>query len=135
MELCENGELFDYINDKGSLGQSLGGKIFYQIYEAVNYLHQNKIAHRDIKTENILLSKEMNAKLIDFGLANSYSESNRLKTFCGSPSYLAPEIIQRKTYNPKMIDVWCLGVLLYIMLEARLPFYDDSDELQKKNIL
>ena len=77
----------------------------------------------------------MNVKLIDFGLAKQYEENLRLKTFCGSPSYLAPEIIQRKIYNPKMIDVWCLGVLLYIMLEAKLPFYDDSDELEKKNIL
>lgn len=69
----------------------MAGKIFVQIHSAVKYLHQKKIAHRDIKTENILLDAHMNPKLIDFGLAKEYDDLNMMmQTFCGSPSYVAP---------------------------------------------
>ena len=74
MELCENGELFDLINRQGHLSEVTAAKIFTQLYSAICYLHQQKIAHRDIKTENILFDGEMNVKLIDFGLANRYGE-------------------------------------------------------------
>jgi serine/threonine protein kinase len=65
----------------------------------------------------------MNVKLIDFGLANRYGNDERLKTYCGSPSYLAPEVVFHRDYKAKAIDVWCLGVTLYTMLEAQLPFF------------
>lgn len=102
-------------------------KIFMQVYSAVKYLHFKKIAHRDIKTENILLDANMNAKLIDFGFSKEYSsEDPMMETFCGSPSYVSPEIIKKLKYNGEKIDVWSLGVTLYIMLEASEPFYGET---------
>ena len=74
-ELCQKGELFDYINSHGPLPEKLAANIFQQIYEAVCYLHSKGIAHRDIKTENILLTHDLKAKLIDFGLSNTYKEN------------------------------------------------------------
>ena len=77
------------------------------------------IAHRDIKAENIVFDQDMNAKLIDFGLAKNYSaagDKEKLKTFCGSPSYNPPEIVKKKQYNGELADVWSLAVTLYAML-------------------
>ena len=135
MEICENGELFDYINSHGPIGEKMANKIFYQLYDALCYLHNKNITHRDIKTENILLDSHMNIKLIDFGLATTYERGEKLKSFCGSPSYLAPEVVLRKKYDPELVDVWCLGIALYIMYEARIPFYDDNDDVEKNKIL
>lgn len=120
MEYCEKGELFDYINNHGALSIDMAAKIFKQMHSAIAYLHENGIAHRDIKTENILLTKDYDAKLIDLGMANYCKESKNmmLSTFCGSPCYLSPEILSRKPYDAKSVDIWCLGVTLYVMLTA-----------------
>lgn len=75
--------------------------------------------------------------MIDFGLSSYYDfqiEDAYLETFCGSPSYISPEMMKKDKYQPKMIDVWCLGVALYAMLEARLPFYAEDPSEQKRNI-
>ena len=103
-------------------------KIFKQVYSAISYLHEHSIAHRDIKSENILLDRNYNAKLIDFGLAVQYTKGEKLWGYCGSPSYLAPEMINRKGYDPEMVDVWCLGVTLYVMITGSLPFYSQDPE-------
>ena len=100
MEFCENGELFEFVKTRGPMKEELAAKIFMQIYSAVKYLHLKKIAHRDIKTENVLLDANMNAKLIDFGFSKEYtSEDPMMETFCGSPSYVSPEIIKKQKYN------------------------------------
>lgn len=75
MEYCEKGELFDYINENGPLTKKMAKNIFKQVHSATCFLHKNKISHRDIKTENVLLDSKMNAKLIDFGLASFYGKS------------------------------------------------------------
>lgn len=99
--------------------EEVAGKIFVQLYSAVKYLHLKNIAHRDIKAENVLLDAQMNPKLIDFGLAREYNAFNpMMETFCGSPSYVAPEIIKKQKYVGEKVDVWSLGVTLYVMLEA-----------------
>lgn len=128
MEYCSKGELFDYINNHGPVSIEMATKFFKQIHSAVTYLHENGIVHRDIKTENILITADNNAKLIDFGMANFCKEEKKmmLNTFCGSPCYLSPEILSRKSYNAKLVDVWCLGVTFYVMLTAKLPFYDQN---------
>lgn len=136
IEFCSRGELFEHINKCGPLSYNRALKYFKQIYSAVCYLHYHSIAHRDIKTENVLIDERGNAKLIDFGLSSYYGtdDSHFLKTFCGSPSYLSPEMMKKNKYDPKMIDVWCLGITLYAMLRAQLPFYDDDPQEQKNRI-
>jgi serine/threonine protein kinase len=135
MEFCENGELFEYIKKNGPLGEELAARIFLQLHSAVRYLHLKKIAHRDIKSENVLLTAQMNPKLIDFGLSKEYSVmSPMMETFCGSPSYVAPEIIKKLKYSGEKVDVWSLGVTLYIMLEAAEPFFSKSNSETKSKI-
>lgn len=128
LELVKGKELFEHVSKFGPLKERQAAQILYQVCSAVQYLHSKGISHRDIKTENIMIDSDFNAKLIDFGLARDFSvsEDKMLETFCGSPSYTAPELLEKKRYDGKMVDVWCLGVALYVMLEACLPFDQDG---------
>ena len=97
---------------------------------AVEYMHSLNIMHRDLKPENILIIKEkgkFKIKLIDFGLSNFYSNSNKLKTACGSPSYAAPEMLLGTKYDGLKADIWSLGIVLYAMVCGYLPFEDDNE--------
>ena len=91
-----------------------------QLLEILAYLHLRKISHRDIKLENIIIDKQGQIKLIDFGF--SCNAERPLNTFCGTISYMSPEIVSRKDYDGSLSDVWSAGVLLYILLSGRLPF-------------
>ena len=82
----------------------------------MKYLHEQCICHRDLKLENILIDERNNVKLIDFGFSVSTPLDSKLKIFCGTPSYMAPEIVQKKEYNGFSTDVWSLGVILFLML-------------------
>ena len=116
MEYCQNGELFNHINSRGPLSEKKAAKIFKQILSAMKYLKSQRIFHRDIKCENILFDRNWNAKLVDFGLATKEADKNFSTTFCGSPSYTAPELFLKPKYKAETVDVWCLGVTLYAML-------------------
>jgi len=118
-------ELFDYIVKHGRLGETKARKLFQQIICAVEYCHRHKIVHRDLKPENLLLDKNMNVKIADFGLSNIMTDGNFLKTSCGSPNYAAPEVIGGKLYAGPEVDVWSCGVILYVFLVGRLPFDDE----------
>ena len=118
-------ELFDYIVKHGRLGEVKARKLFQQIICAVEYCHRHKIVHRDLKPENLLLDKNMNVKIADFGLSNIMTDGNFLKTSCGSPNYAAPEVIGGKLYAGPEVDVWSCGVILYVFLVGRLPFDDE----------
>jgi carbon catabolite-derepressing protein kinase len=118
-------ELFDYIVKHGRLGEARARRLFQQIICAVEYCHRHKIVHRDLKPENLLLDKNMNVKIADFGLSNIMTDGNFLKTSCGSPNYAAPEVIGGKLYAGPEVDVWSCGVILYVFLVGRLPFDDD----------
>jgi 5'-AMP-activated protein kinase catalytic alpha subunit len=97
------------------------------------YLHKIGICHRDLKPENLLLDDQMNIKIVDFGLSNTYKFGENLKTACGSPCYAAPEMIVGKRYNGLNADLWSLGVILYAMTCGYLPFEDpDTNKLYKK---
>ena len=96
--------------------------IFQQIVEAVDYLHDINIIHRDLKMQNILINEKFEIKLIDFGFANFYNKKKKFNVYCGTPSYMAPELACRIPYDGKASDVWSLGVLLYIMLTGDFPF-------------
>lgn len=97
-------------------------------------MHKIKICHRDLKPENLLLDENMNIKIVDFGLSNTYKKStDTLKTACGSPCYASPEMIAGKRYLGLDTDLWSLGVILYAMTVGYLPFEDpDTNKLYKK---
>ncbi|KAG9487456.1 hypothetical protein GDO78_007358 [Eleutherodactylus coqui] len=131
MELCTQGDLLEFIKSRGPMPEDVARKLFYQIATAVKYCHDIDIVHRDLKCENILLDQEFNIKLSDFGFArrlvhNSNGKMLLSETFCGSPAYAAPEVLQGIPYEPKIYDIWSLGVILFIMLYGSLP-YDDSN--------
>lgn len=88
----------------------------------MKYLHGLNICHRDLKLENILIDERNNVKLIDFGFSVCSSPDQKLKIFCGTPSYMAPEIVQKKDYSGFATDIWSLGILLYVMLTGNYPF-------------
>jgi serine/threonine protein kinase len=95
-----------------------------QILSAVDYCHSNNIVHRDLKIENILIDKNGNIKLIDFGLSNFYSSDSLLTTYCGSLYFASPELLNGKPYLGPKVDVWSLGIILYVLVCGRVPFDD-----------
>ncbi|CAI4231887.1 unnamed protein product [Auanema sp. JU1783] len=122
MEYACGGELYDYVSKSGSLPEPEARRIFRQITSAVLYCHKHKVAHRDLKLENILLDQDNNAKIADFGLSNYFSDKSLLSTFCGSPLYASPEIINGTPYHGPEVDCWSLGILLYTLVYGSMPF-------------
>ncbi|CAI5515443.1 unnamed protein product [Closterium sp. Naga37s-1] len=126
MEYAENGELFDYITQRGRLTEGEARRIFQQIVAGVEYCHRRMVVHRDLKPENILLDASWTVKIADFGLGNLMTEGHFLRTSCGSPNYAAPEVISGRFYCGPEVDVWGCGVVLYTLLCGRLPFDEKS---------
>uniref|UniRef100_A0A1B6HY99 Protein kinase domain-containing protein n=1 Tax=Homalodisca liturata TaxID=320908 RepID=A0A1B6HY99_9HEMI len=129
MNLCEKGDLLEYIKRKGALVEFKARTFFRQLVSAIIYLHNQDISHRDLKCENIFITAKDDMVLGDFGFArrcrDPYTQKRILsETFCGSAAYAAPEILQGVAYNPKMYDVWSMGCILYIMLTSSMPFDD-----------
>ncbi|KAI1264136.1 kinase-like domain-containing protein [Xylariaceae sp. FL1019] len=133
LELAPEGELFNFIVLKQKLSENETRDLFVQLFQGIKYLHDRNIVHRDIKPENILLvDKEAHAKLADFGLAKIIGEESFTTTLCGTPSYVAPEILAEGRHRKytKAVDIWSLGVVLYICLCGFPPF---SDELYSRD--
>ncbi|XP_030745163.1 testis-specific serine/threonine-protein kinase 3-like [Sitophilus oryzae] len=130
MDYCQLGDLLEYIRDYGAFSEEKSKFYFKQVVDAVSYLHNLDIAHRDLKCENIFIMWNDQIKLGDFGFARWCKNRNGKMvlsdTFCGSAAYAAPEILKGISYDPKMYDIWALGCILYIMLTASMPF-DDVD--------
>ncbi|XP_058461215.1 testis-specific serine/threonine-protein kinase 3-like [Malaya genurostris] len=126
MDYAEGGDLLKFINKNGPLKEVQAKLWFAQLVSAVRYLHSIDIAHRDLKCENILLTKKGVIQLADFGFARECGEQhgNFSETYCGSAAYAAPEVILGKPYNPMAADVWSLGIILFVMLSAAMPFDD-----------
>ncbi|XP_031620795.1 cAMP-dependent protein kinase catalytic subunit 3 [Contarinia nasturtii] len=122
-EYIIGGELFTYLRNAGKFNNSTANFYASQIILALEYLHENSIVYRDLKPENLLLDREGHLKITDFGFAKKLKD--RTWTLCGTPEYLAPEIIQSKGHN-KAVDFWALGILIYEMLCGFPPFYADN---------
>jgi 5'-AMP-activated protein kinase catalytic alpha subunit len=118
-EYASEGELFSRIVEQNQLAEPEACFYFYQLVEALDYLHSHDIAHRDIKPENVLLDKGGQVKLIDFGLS-SCAPSGLFSTPCGSPCYAPPEMICKQVYEGKGTDVWSLGITLFAMVTGTL---------------
>ncbi|XP_038187362.2 sperm motility kinase X-like [Arvicola amphibius] len=132
LEFAAQGDLVTLIEEGGPLQQKEAQHIFCQIVCAVHYCHDNDIAHRDIKLDNILLDGKGNIKLCDFGLAIRVSSGQRCKGFCGTVEYCAPELFDDTEYDARALDIWSMAVVLYVMVTARFPFkartYPDMKE-------
>jgi len=130
LELCPGGELFDRIVDMGHFTEAQAAEVTFKLISALKYMHDQGVAHRDLKPENMLMtSKDADAevKITDFGLSKFFDENSSLmKTPCGTPGYIAPEVLHMKGYN-KLCDIWSLGVIVYILLCGFPPFYADND--------
>jgi tRNA A-37 threonylcarbamoyl transferase component Bud32 len=122
--------LHSYLKPKPSrrLPEAEAKKIFKQIMEGLGYLHSMDIVHRDIKLENLLLDSKNNVKIIDFGFSIENPKDKTLNVFCGTPSYMAPELVTKKNYYGHLIDIWAAGILLYVMLAGYFPFKDVSEK-------
>nr|XP_019567028.1 PREDICTED: NUAK family SNF1-like kinase 2 [Rhinolophus sinicus] len=134
MEYASRGDLYDYISERQQLSERDARHFFRQIVSAVRYCHQNGVVHRDLKLENILLDANGNIKIADFGLSNLYHQGKFLQTFCGSPLYASPEIVNGKPYTGPEVDSWSLGVLLYILVHGTMPFDGQDHKTLVKQI-
>ena len=127
MEYVDNGNLLDYVNGNGRLSEDQARRYFTQLIAVLEYLHvEKKVAHRDLKCENVLLDRYNNIRVIDFGLSNMFSDvCPQLNTACGSPAYAAPEMVKGNAYT-HAADIWSAGILLYAITVGHLPYDDDN---------
>ncbi|PAN31176.1 hypothetical protein PAHAL_5G402000 [Panicum hallii] len=127
LEFVNGGELFDKIAVKGKLSEHEGRRLFQQLIDGVSYCHDKGVYHRDLKPENVLVDRKGNIKISDFGLSalpQHLGNDGLLHTTCGSPNYIAPEVLQNRGYDGSLSDIWSCGVILYVMLVGYLPFDD-----------
>ncbi|XP_022844672.1 CBL-interacting serine/threonine-protein kinase 1-like [Olea europaea var. sylvestris] len=127
LEYVNGGELFDRISSKGKLSEAEGRKFFQQLVDGVSYCHNRGVFHRDLKLENVLIDVNGNIKITDFGLSalpQHFRDDGLLHTTCGSPNYVAPEILSNRGYDGATSDTWSCGVILYVILTGYLPFDD-----------
>lgn len=142
MELATGGELFDRIVTRGNFTERDATRVLHMVLDAMRYLHGLGITHRDLKPENLLYyhpGNESKIMITDFGLASfrkttEGSENNMMRTICGTPEYISPEILLRKPYT-QSVDLWAIGVVAYILLSGRMPFDDDDRTRLYRKIL
>ncbi|XP_077211123.1 CBL-interacting serine/threonine-protein kinase 24-like isoform X2 [Tasmannia lanceolata] len=127
LEFITGGELFDKIVHQGRLGENESRRYFQQLIDAVDYCHSKGVYHRDLKPENLLLDSNGNLKISDFGLSALPQQGvGLLHTTCGTPNYVAPEVLSHLGYDGSAADVWSCGVILYVLMAGYLPF-DETD--------
>ncbi|XP_075695874.1 serine/threonine-protein kinase SIK2 isoform X2 [Rhinoderma darwinii] len=134
-EYAKNGEIFDYLANHGRLSESEARRKFWQILSAVEYCHSRHIVHRDLKAENLLLDNHMNIKIADFGFGNFYKTGEPLATWCGSPPYAAPEVFEGQQYEGPQLDIWSMGVVLYVLVCGALPFDGPTLPILRQRVL
>ncbi len=140
MEYACNGDLLHYLKSKKRLSEAEARKLFRQIVYGLAHIHCRSILHRDIKLDNLLLDEDMSVKICDFGVSRIIGKCQLIKEQCGTPAYLAPEIIINKGYSGYNSDIWSLGIVLYAMLCGTVPYRGNSlqeliDDIRAKEIL
>jgi len=134
LELVKGGELYDKIVEEGEYTEEETKLIILQVLDAVEYLHDNGIAHRDLKPENILCVthtdpkspfRNEQIKVADFGLSKMFSTGDELISQCGSPTYVAPEVLMAKPYT-EAVDMWAIGVITFVLLTGCFPFFEEG---------
>jgi serine/threonine-protein kinase CHEK1 len=147
LELAEGGDLFDKVEADEGVGTDVAHFYFMQLIQAVSFMHSKGVAHRDLKPENILLSGEGDLKIADFGLATLFqhnSQKKRCTTVCGSPPYIAPEILQLggrrnpdgtkvRGYEPDLTDIWSCGIILFVLLVGNTPWDEPTRQSYEFN--
>jgi len=137
MDFINGGEVFHHLSNEGSFSEERARFYTAEIILGLEYLHNNGVVYRDLKPENLLLNHEGHVVITDFGLSKEglFEAESTTKTFCGTPEYLAPEVIRGEKYT-KAVDWWSLGTLLYEMMNGLPPFYvDGNEELMYEKIL
>ncbi|KAK6192048.1 hypothetical protein SNE40_003595 [Patella caerulea] len=139
-ELCKRGELFDYLTEVVSLSEKRTRIIMRQLLEAVLFVHDKNIVHRDLKPENILLDDNLNVKVSDFGFATVVNKDEELTELCGTPGYLAPEVLAVSMYDNapgygKEVDMWACGVIMFTLLCGSPPFWHRKQMLMLRAIM
>lgn len=136
MEYVKGGELFNKVS-KGRLKEEAARKYFQQLISAVGFCHARGVFHRDLKPENLLLDENGDLKVSDFGLSavsDQIKQDGLFHTFCGTPAYVAPEVLGRKGYDAAKVDVWSCGVILFVLMAGYLPFQDQNIMVMYKKI-
>ncbi|CAH1388991.1 unnamed protein product [Nezara viridula] len=139
-ELCPNGELFDYLTTVVTLSEKKTRCIMRQLLEAIQYVHSKRIVHRDLKPENILLDESNNIKVTDFGFAHVLGENQELTELCGTPGYLAPEVLKANMFSDAKgygleVDIWACGVIMFTLLVGCPPFWHRKQIVMLRNIM
>ncbi|OZC11742.1 kinase domain protein [Onchocerca flexuosa] len=122
MELAEKGDLLTFVQQNGAQSESTAQRWMKQLISAIYYMHMHSIAHRDLKLENILLFADNSIKIADFGFCREARNGDLSRTFCGSKSYSAPEILLGQEYLPFKADIWSLGVVAFVLVTNRMPY-------------
>ncbi|XVF87316.1 hypothetical protein PTKIN_Ptkin18bG0110500 [Pterospermum kingtungense] len=136
MEYVRGGELFNKVA-KGRLKEDVARKYFQQLISAVSFCHARGVYHRDLKPENLLLDENGDLKVSDFGLSavsDQIRQDGLFHTFCGTPAYVAPEVLARKGYDAAKVDIWSCGVILFVLMAGHLPFHDQNIMAMYKKI-
>ena len=135
LELCQNQTLHELLKRRKALMELEVQYYIFQLTKALEYLHSLKIIHRDIKLANLFLTEDMQLKLGDFGLATKMEfDGERKRSFCGTPNYIAPEILDGKTGHSFEVDIWGIGIIAYILLIGKPPFLGNNEKETYKRI-
>jgi serine/threonine protein kinase len=123
MEYAETQSLHTFLKSKPNrrLDENIAKDLFKQVVDGIDYLHKRNIVHRDIKLENLMLTAENQVKIIDFGFSVKIPKDKTLGVFCGTPSYMSPELATKRDYYGHLADIWALGILLYVLLVGAFP--------------
>ena len=127
MEFVQGGLLFDLCQTMGAMGEDAGRFFLHQMLDSVEYMHSHRVVHRDLKLENILVDENLNLKLADFGFA-CFKKIDMLRSYRGTMTYMAPEIKEGKTYRGSQVDIFSMGVILFIIVQGIFPFKEARKE-------